>query len=102
MPEGHTIRRAAREHRRLLVGEALRASSPQGRFAREAHELDGRVLADVEPYGKHDRRAHGLRVRAASRSGNERSSVEEADDESEEGPGRRAAGWLATDRARGA
>jgi endonuclease-8 len=53
MPEGHTIHRAAREHRRLLAGDVVRASSPQGRFAHDAHEVDGRVLANVEPYGKH-------------------------------------------------
>jgi endonuclease-8 len=53
MPEGHTIHRAAREHRRLLAGDAVRASSPQGRFAHDARAVDGRILADVEPYGKH-------------------------------------------------
>lgn len=53
MPEGHTIHRLAREHRLLLRGQALRASSPQGRFATGAAMLTGRRLEDVEAYGKH-------------------------------------------------
>jgi endonuclease-8 len=53
LPEGHTIHRAAREQRRLLKGEAVRASSPQGRFAAGAALVDGAVLRDVEAYGKH-------------------------------------------------
>ncbi|MBA2530484.1 MAG: Fpg/Nei family DNA glycosylase [Euzebyales bacterium] len=53
MPEGHTIHRYAREHSRLLVGGALAVSSPQGRFAAGAALLDGRLLARVDPYGKH-------------------------------------------------
>ena len=53
MPEGHTIHRAAREHRKLLRGREIAASSPQGRFAAGAALLDGRVLDDVEAYGKH-------------------------------------------------
>lgn len=53
MPEGHTIHRYARHHRRLLRGQPVAASSPQGRFAAGAALLDGRVLRDVDPYGKH-------------------------------------------------
>lgn len=53
MPEGHTIHRYARQHRRLLVGSPLRAASPQGRFAQGAALLDGRRLISVDPYGKH-------------------------------------------------
>ena len=53
MPEGHTLHRIAIEHRRLFVGEVIRASSPQGRFAEGAALLDGRVLVGVEAYGKH-------------------------------------------------
>src|SRR3954468_4440849 len=53
VPEGHTLHRIALEHRRLLVGQAVRASSPQGRFAEGAALLDGRVLTAVEAYGKH-------------------------------------------------
>lgn len=53
MPEGHTIHRLAREHRRLLVGRTVSAASPQGRFADGAARIDGRRLRRVEPYGKH-------------------------------------------------
>ncbi|MGA0069538.1 MAG: Fpg/Nei family DNA glycosylase [Miltoncostaeaceae bacterium] len=53
MPEGHTIHRAARKQREVLAGDAVEASSPQGRFADGAALLDGRVLHDIEAYGKH-------------------------------------------------
>lgn len=53
MPEGHTIHRLARNHRPLLVGHAVSASSPQGRFAAGAEQLDGRVGEGIEAYGKH-------------------------------------------------
>jgi endonuclease VIII len=53
VPEGHTLHRIALEHRRLFVGQVIRASSPQGRFAGGAALLDGRVLSGVEAYGKH-------------------------------------------------
>ena len=53
MPEGHTIHRIARDHRRLLAGQALSVSSPQGRFSEGAARLDGLVLQGVEAYGKH-------------------------------------------------
>jgi formamidopyrimidine-DNA glycosylase len=53
LPEGHTIHRYARDHRRLLRGLPVAASSPQGRFAAGAALLDGRVLDTVDPYGKH-------------------------------------------------
>jgi len=53
VPEGHTLHRLAREHRRLLVGHELRASSPQGRFAEGAALIDGSTLRGAEAYGKH-------------------------------------------------
>lgn len=53
MPEGHTIHRAARDHRRLLGAQLITASSPQGRFADSAARIDGRCLEGVEPWGKH-------------------------------------------------
>ncbi len=53
MPEGHTIHRLAREHRGLLGGRAVSASSPQGRFTEGAARIDGRVLDRTEAYGKH-------------------------------------------------
>ena len=53
MPEGHTVHRIAKDHGRLLVGQAVRVSSPQGRFTDNARRLDGRVLNRIEAYGKH-------------------------------------------------
>ncbi len=53
MPEGHTIHRAARDHRRMLAKQVLSVSSPQGRFAAGAARIDGRTCLDVEAYGKH-------------------------------------------------
>ena len=53
MPEGHTIHRLARDQRRDLAGHLVRASSPQGRFAVGAADLDGRVLLGTEARGKH-------------------------------------------------
>lgn len=53
MPEGHSIHRYARQHRRILRGLPVAASSPQGRFAQGAALLDGATLTDVDPYGKH-------------------------------------------------
>ena len=53
MPEGNTIHWLARAHNRDLSGRRVRVSSPQGRFAREARRLDGRVFVRAEPYGKH-------------------------------------------------
>ncbi len=53
MPEGHSIHRLARRQRRLLVGRRVSASSPQGRFAEGAAQLDGRVLLGTDAWGKH-------------------------------------------------
>ncbi|TWT97013.1 Endonuclease 8 1 [Botrimarina colliarenosi] len=53
MPEGHTLHRVARDHRRLFVGQQLTASSPQERFAEGAGVLSGRRLEGVEAVGKH-------------------------------------------------
>ena len=52
MPEGHTVHRLARDQQ-PLVGERLRATSPQGRFAEGAAALDGRRLVGIEAAGKH-------------------------------------------------
>ena len=40
MPEGHTLHRAARDQRPLLVGHPVGVSSPQGRFAEGAALLE--------------------------------------------------------------
>ena len=53
MPEGHSIHRLAQRHHALLVGGALSASSPQGRFSHGAARLDGRVLEETDAWGKH-------------------------------------------------
>ncbi|HZG91902.1 MAG TPA: zinc finger domain-containing protein [Pseudonocardia sp.] len=53
MPEGHTLHRLARLHRRRYVGHPLAVSSPQGRFATSAEIVDGRVLQRTEAHGKH-------------------------------------------------
>lgn len=53
MPEGHTLHRLAREHRRLLRGRVVAATSPQGRFASGAAALDGATLRTAEAQGKH-------------------------------------------------
>ncbi|MEM6460389.1 MAG: DNA-formamidopyrimidine glycosylase family protein [Pseudomonadota bacterium] len=53
MPEGHTIHRAAGEHRRLLVGHDVSITSPQGRFDDGAALLDGKACRSVEAFGKH-------------------------------------------------
>lgn len=53
MPEGHTLHRLARLHKKLFVGRPVEVSSPQGRFATAASVVDGRVLRKAEAYGKH-------------------------------------------------
>jgi endonuclease VIII len=53
MPEGHTIHRAARDHRPMLAGQVLDVSSPQGRFLDGAARLDGQTCRGVEAIGKH-------------------------------------------------
>ncbi|MEO0618237.1 MAG: DNA-formamidopyrimidine glycosylase family protein [Pseudomonadota bacterium] len=53
MPEGHTIHRAARQHRRFFRNKDLAVFSPQGRFSDGASLLDGRLCKDVTAWGKH-------------------------------------------------
>jgi endonuclease-8 len=53
MPEGHTIHRAARDQRPMLVGKPLAVSSPQGRFEAGAAQLDGLTCTAIEAFGKH-------------------------------------------------
>ena len=53
MPEGHTIHRYARQHRRRFAGDLLEVTSPQGRFSAEAAQLNGRRLDSVAAVGKH-------------------------------------------------
>jgi endonuclease-8 len=53
VPEGHTLHRLARLHQRRFAGSPVAVSSPQGRFALEAAELDGQVLRRATAWGKH-------------------------------------------------
>jgi DNA-formamidopyrimidine glycosylase len=53
VPEGHTVRRQAREHLDRFAGRPLRVSSPQGRFAPGAALLDGSVMTGTDAHGKH-------------------------------------------------
>ena len=53
MPEGHTIHRLARDHRRWFKGQQVTVSSPQGRFAQGAQALNGLTFDDAFAHGKH-------------------------------------------------
>ena len=53
MPEGHTIHRAARDHRKLFVGFEVAICSPQGRFNIGAKSINKQQCVAVEAFGKH-------------------------------------------------
>lgn len=53
MPEGHTIHRMARDHRRWFAGERLEADSPQGRATELAEAISSLRLEGTDAYGKH-------------------------------------------------
>jgi endonuclease-8 len=52
MPEGHSVHRIARQFARNFVGKRVAVSSPQGRFAAGAAELDGRRIRGARAVGK--------------------------------------------------
>jgi endonuclease-8 len=52
MPEGHSIHRIALQFRHNFVGRRIAASSPQGRFAEGAAQLDGKVMITSVAVGK--------------------------------------------------
>lgn len=52
MPEGHSVHRITRQFERNFVGHVVHASSPQGRFAVGAAEIDGRRMTDARAVGK--------------------------------------------------
>ena len=52
MPEGHSVHRIARQFGANFVGQRVRASSPQGRFADGAARLNGHVMVDAFAVGK--------------------------------------------------
>jgi len=53
MPEGHTLHHHCRRHHGWFAGAAIRCTSPQGRFADGAGQLDGQVVSTVRAKGKH-------------------------------------------------
>jgi len=53
MPEGHTLLRLARELDQAFGGRPVRVSSPQGRFAADAAQVDGTLCVGAESAGKH-------------------------------------------------
>jgi endonuclease-8 len=53
MPEGHTIHRAARDHKKLFLGREVDVSSPQGRFNDGAKSINKQQCVAVEAHGKH-------------------------------------------------
>ena len=52
MPEGHSVHRIARQFGLHFVGKRVAVSSPQGRFAAGAAQLDGHVMTDAKAVGK--------------------------------------------------
>ncbi len=52
MPEGHSVHRIARQFALHFVGKRVAASSPQGRFAAGAAQLDGHVMTLAKAVGK--------------------------------------------------
>jgi len=52
MPEGHSVHRITRQFALHFVGKTVAASSPQGRFAPGAAEIDGLEMTDARAVGK--------------------------------------------------
>ncbi|WP_411700238.1 Fpg/Nei family DNA glycosylase [Conyzicola sp.] len=52
MPEGHSVHRITRQFALHFVGKSIAASSPQGRFAGGASEIDGLEMTDAKAVGK--------------------------------------------------
>ena len=53
MPEGHTLRKLADDLTAAFAGCTVWVSSPQGRFAADAEQLDGARLVGADSAGKH-------------------------------------------------
>jgi len=53
MPEGHTLRKLADDLAAAFAGRTVRVTSPQGRFAADAEQVDGARLVGAESAGKH-------------------------------------------------
>jgi len=52
MPEGHSVHRIARQFALHFVGRTVSASSPQGRFAAGAQQIDGHEMIEAFAVGK--------------------------------------------------
>lgn len=52
MPEGHSVHRIARQFALHFVGSEVEVSSPQGRFAEGAKQLDGHRMLGAKAVGK--------------------------------------------------
>ena len=52
MPEGHSVHRIARQFAANFVGQRAHISSPQGRFAEGAEQLNGQLMTDARAVGK--------------------------------------------------
>lgn len=52
MPEGHSVHRIARQFALHFVGHRVSASSPQGRFAAGAAQIDGHTIVEARAVGK--------------------------------------------------
>ena len=52
MPEGHSVHRITRQFALHFVGKTIAASSPQGRFAGGASDIDGLEMTDAKAVGK--------------------------------------------------
>jgi formamidopyrimidine-DNA glycosylase len=52
VPEGHSVHRITRQFALHFVGKQIAASSPQGRFAGGASEIDGLTMTDARAVGK--------------------------------------------------
>ena len=53
MPEGHTLHRLALALNEAFAGRTVAATSPQGRFAESAAQIDGKVMINASAHGKH-------------------------------------------------
>jgi endonuclease VIII len=53
MPEGHTLRRLADDLGAAFAGRRVQVTSPQGRFAADAQQVDGTRLVGADSAGKH-------------------------------------------------
>jgi endonuclease-8 len=53
MPEGHTLRKLADDLTAAFAGRTVRVTSPQGRFAADAEQVDGSRVLAADSAGKH-------------------------------------------------